>query len=379
MITIPTSLYIHFPWCIRKCNYCDFNSYAMLPNPQTQVKYINALVNDFNYEHKIHPRHSLVSIFLGGGTPSLFHPHYLGTLLNKINKIIRFEKNIEITLEANPGTFDLKKLTEFRALGINRLSLGIQSFQADKLKTLGRIHDAATAHQAITIARKARFTNLNLDLMYNLPHQTVTDACFDLKTASAFNPTHISWYQLTIEPNTPFGTNPPRTPQDTTCAQIETNGYQLLAHAGYQRYETSNYAQQNYECQHNLNYWQFGDYFGIGAGAHGKLTNLTTHAITRTQKPLKPHIYLNSKPTELAHTTKIPTPEIPLEFMLNALRLTTAIPINLFTNRTGLSLATIEPQLQHLIKQGVMQKNSSGFRLTPKGQKFLNQCLEVFV
>lgn len=373
MNIIPTSLYIHFPWCIRKCPYCDFNSYAT--SQIDENKYIETLIYDLQNDlHKFSVK-ELTSIFIGGGTPGLFSVNAIAKLLHEINRLINFRPNFEITIETNPGAMNQKKLFDLRAAGINRLSIGVQSFQNDKLKSLGRIHNKDDAISIIKMAHNAKFDNVNLDLMFGLPNQTCSDILFDLQTATALQPTHLSWYQLTIEKNTTFGKNPPHLPNEKTILNMHQQGSALLTDAGFNQYEISNFCKSGYKCQHNLNYWQFGDYLAIGAGAHGKITS--ANKIIRYIKPLKPEDYM--KQIIAPKTGHIEASKLPLEFMLNALRLVDGVPTKLFEQRTGLRLSCIKPQLKTAISQGFIETNNERIKPTKKGQQFLNQCLKIFV
>lgn len=387
----PLSLYIHVPWCVRKCPYCDFNSHqqqGVLP----EADYISALLQDLrNDSHYIQGR-LIHSIFIGGGTPSLFAASSFAHLFEEINRIVPFTDNMEITLEANPGTFEQEKFSAYRAAGINRLSIGVQSFNDFHLQTLGRIHGGAEALRAADIARKAGFDNFNLDLMFGLPSQTTTQACTDLTTAIACAPTHLSWYQLTIEPNTEFFRRQPVLPLDDDIAYMQDTGIALLANHGYQRYEISAYCQQDKQARHNLNYWQFGDYLGIGAGAHGKITLPSTTssrhssiavqqtaAIVRTRKTRMPAHYLDPA---LAFTTEaltVPTHELPLEFMMNAMRLSGGVELKLFAERTGLNAQQLQQPLQKLYKSGLLEADSTHLRPSAKGLQFLNEILLEFM
>lgn len=369
---IPLSLYIHFPWCIRKCPYCDFNSHALkdnLPEDQYISHLLDDLVQDLKYfnlkDRKIH------SIFMGGGTPSLFSPEAIYKLLHQIQSRVEFKSNLEITLEANPGTFEQDKFLGFRQAGINRLSIGIQSFQKDKLKALGRIHDDEAALKAIKIAKKSGFENFNIDLMHGLPNQTVEDAMFDIQTALGFLPPHLSWYQLTLEPNTLFYKQPPTLPAEGILADIQDSGGKLLAQHNYNNYEVSAYCQSGRECQHNLNYWQFGDYLGIGTGAHGKI------GLTRTAKNKHPKTYLDKN--FISSINIIEPNQIIFEFMLNALRLRKLITWDLFTERTGLEPKSISDKLNLLADKNLMVISQQGFALTTLGQRFLNDVLSAFL
>jgi len=383
MLTIPPlTLYIHLPWCIRKCPYCDFNSHA-IKNEIPEQDYINALLADLDNDlPKINGR-PLISIFIGGGTPSLFSPAAIEQLLTAIAKRVSFTKDIEITLEANPGTVELARFAGYRTAGVNRLSIGIQSFQADKLKALGRIHDDNEAIRAAETAHAAGFTNFNLDLMHGLPGQTIADALFDLKTAIALNPTHLSWYQLTIEPNTFFAHQPPVLPKDELMWEIQEQGYELLANQGFKQYEISAYSQTGKQCIHNKNYWEFGDYLGIGAGAHSKITG--NKGIERFYKKKNPKDYLNPLPNPLPEYREreseknINSTELPFEFMLNALRLYQDIPITLFEQRTGLSITTITDQLNQAQEKGLLNWDKNFIKTTELGKRFYNDLVEIFI
>lgn len=375
---IPLSLYIHLPWCIQKCPYCDFNSHA-LKGDLPEQNYIASLLNDLQQDiPKIHQR-SIRSIFFGGGTPSLFSPDSIALLLEKISKLMHFDSNIEITLEANPGTVEQQRFKNFRHAGINRLSIGIQSFQDDKLKTLGRIHDGENAKRAVTAAINAGFDNFNLDLMFGLPKQSLTDALSDLKTAIEFNPNHISWYQLTLEPNTFFYHQPPQLPEDDLIWEIQTQGQTLLRENNFIQYEVSAYAKPNQECQHNLNYWKFGDYLGIGAGAHGKLTLFDQQQILRTSKTKHPKAYLSNCNSYTDEEKIIATQEIPFEFMLNALRLSKPISWKLFSERTGLAKNIFNSQLLIAQEKELLQIEENHFYPTLLGKKYLNDLLQIFL
>lgn len=372
MKTIPTSLYIHFPWCIKKCPYCDFNSHT-LPTNFPEKEYIDALIKDLKISLTKFPAKELHSIFLGGGTPSLFSANSINKSLCKINKLIHFKRELEISIEINPATCDLQKLIELRAAGINRLSIGIQSFQNDKLKILGRIHDKDDAINLIKQTHNAGFININFDLIYGLPNQTCQNFLQDLKIAINLQPTHLSCYQLTLEKNTCFGRNPPILPDEEDILLMQQQIDAALTNSGFDKYEISNYCKPGYKCQHNLNYWQFGDYLAIGAGAHGKFTDGKN--IIRYIKPLNPDDYIcHSEGVQYAAEES----QIPLEFMLNALRLTAGVSKELFEHRTGLKPETIQHQLQKAIGQGFIEDNDTKIKPTPRGLQFLNQCLEIF-
>lgn len=375
---IPLSLYIHMPWCIRKCPYCDFNSHQ-LKNNLPEQQYLNTLLNDLDHDLTQVNNRTLKSIFIGGGTPSLFSPQAIEYLLNEIKKRITFDQNIEITLEANPGTVDQQRFIGFRQAGINRLSIGIQSFQADKLHKLGRIHNDEAAINAVHAVKNAGFEKYNLDLMHGLPDQSLADAIYDIQTALGFMPPHLSWYQLTLEPNTLFHHNPPQLPEEEILLNIQNNGHDLLTQNGYQHYEVSAYCQPDYECQHNINYWEFGDYLGIGAGAHSKITDIDKQIITRAWKIKHPVNYLKATNKYIGEETILNSPEIPFEFMLNALRLQKPIPIKLFEERTGLNFSTIEKQINQALQKQLLKIDQNTFSPTELGRLFLNNLITLFM
>ncbi len=373
----PLSLYIHIPWCVRKCPYCDFNSHTASPI-LPEEEYVDALLADLDLDlPHVHGR-ELRSIFFGGGTPSLFSAQALGRLLTGVEQRIRFASDIEITLEANPGTFEQEKFRAYRSLGINRLSIGIQSFQEAKLKALGRIHNGDEAIRAADMARQAGFDNFNLDLMHGLPGQSQEEALNDLRQAIALAPTHLSWYQLTLEPNTVFWNQPPVLPEDDILWDIQETGQQLLADNGYAQYEVSAYAQPGKAARHNLNYWAFGDFIGIGAGAHGKLSH-PDGRIIRTWKTRLPKDYLNpDKPFQAGHK-RLSTEELPFEFLMNALRLTDGVDAALFQERTGLSLASLASARREAEQRGLLKADPARLVATPQGQLFLNDLLQYFL
>jgi oxygen-independent coproporphyrinogen-3 oxidase len=374
--TIPLTLYVHIPWCVRKCPYCDFNSHAA-KDALPQELYVNALLQELDLHAPLLKNRTLSSIFFGGGTPSLFAPTMIARILDGIAQRMALIPDIEITLEANPGTVDQAHFVDFRHAGINRLSLGLQSLQNDKLQALGRIHDREQAMRAITVAQNAGFSNFNLDLMYGLPNQTIDDALADIRAALTFAPTHLSWYQLTIEPNTLFHHQPPVLPADETIWAMQLAGQQLLCEQGLQQYEVSAYARAAaLQCRHNLNYWQFGDYLGIGAGAHSKIT--TTENITRFAQVKQPRDYLARAQHPLAVKTLTEKDSI-FEFMLNALRLTQGVPITLFTQRTGLDMGRIEPLLAQAKQRGLLLNDAAIMRPTELGRRFLNDLMQMFL
>jgi len=373
----PLALYIHIPWCVRKCPYCDFNSHTASPVLPEQ-EYVDALLADLDQDlHAVYGR-ELTSIFFGGGTPSLFSAGALGRLLKGVEQRIPFAADIEITLEANPGTFEQEKFVAYRKLGINRLSIGIQSFQQEKLEALGRIHNGDEAVRAAGMARQAGFDNFNLDLMHGLPDQSLDDALSDLRQAIALKPTHISWYQLTLEPNTVFWNQPPVLPEDDTLWDIQEAGQALLAEHGYAQYEVSAYAQAGRPARHNLNYWSFGDFIGIGAGAHGKLSH-PDGRIVRTWKTRLPKDYLNPAKSFQAGEKSLSNDEMPFEFLMNALRLTAGVESRLYPERTGLSLETLAEGRREAEQSGLLQIEPSRLAATERGQLFLNDLLQQFL
>ncbi len=380
----PLSLYVHIPWCIKKCPYCDFNSHTNKGEALPENDYVDALLEDLaaetNSEHL--QGRQLVSIFFGGGTPSLFSAAAIARILHGAEQLIGFAPAIEITLEANPGTVEQQKFKGFREAGINRLSIGIQSFNDAHLERLGRIHNGAEALSAIDIARQAGFDNINLDLMHGLPEQTPEQALADLQQAIDLQPEHLSWYQLTIEPNTAFHSQPPLLPLENTLEHIQGRGHALLDSAGFSAYEISAYARPQRQSQHNRNYWQFGDYLGIGAGAHGKITDISGQKIIRSRKTRQPVDYLSrltQGKTYLAEQFSLDEAERPLEFLMNALRLRQGVPIKLFAERTGMPLTTIEAHWQALeAKQLVQPLTTERLSCSSLGLRFLDSILAEF-
>ncbi len=373
----PLALYIHIPWCVRKCPYCDFNSHAAGPELPEDA-YVSALLDDFDRDLPAALGRPLTSIFFGGGTPSLFSAAALGRLLEGLRARIPMAPDVEITLEANPGTFEQDKFVAYRKLGINRLSIGIQSFQADKLEALGRIHSGDEALRAAEMARRAGFDNFNLDLMHGLPGQSQEEALDDLRQAIALAPTHLSWYQLTLEPNTVFWNQPPQLPEDDILWDIQEAGQALLASAGFAQYEVSAYARPGRPARHNLNYWSFGDFIGIGAGAHGKLTG-ADGSVRRTWKTRLPKDYLNLAKPYLAGEKVLAPEELPFEFLMNALRLTEGVPAALFPERTGLPLAALEEGRRAAEQKGLLRVEPERLAATERGQLFLNDLLQLFL
>ncbi len=374
----PLSLYIHFPWCIRKCPYCDFNSHTLLTE-LPEKNYINTLLVDLEQDLDKLQNRPLISIFMGGGTPSLFSCDTLNYLLVELAKRLEFSDAIEITLEANPGTVEYQRFNGYREAGINRLSLGIQSFSTEKLKILGRIHDGNEAIKAVSAAKTAGFTNINLDLMHGLPQQNIKEGLQDLQIAFSLEPTHISWYQLTIEPNTEFYQRPPQLPLEETMGELQERGEAILKQKAYKHYEISAFSKDGYYCNHNRNYWQFGDYIGIGAGAHSKITDTKKKTIRRAWKQKNPKTYLAQKNHFLVEEKFILVEDLPFEFMLNALRLYQKIPAELFQQRTGLSFSRIQPILHKAQEQGLLTYDVLGMETTEFGKRFYNNLLGLFM
>jgi oxygen-independent coproporphyrinogen-3 oxidase len=376
----PLTLYIHLPWCLRKCPYCDFNSH-LLPEKFPEKAYIDALIRDLEQDLPRIWGRRIRSIFMGGGTPSLFSPEALDQLLSAVRARLPWTSQMEITLEANPGAIDHGRFTEFRAIGINRLSLGVQSFNDDALKRLGRIHSSQESYQAIAAAYDAGFDNINLDLMFGLPEQTEALALADVETAINLAPNHISHYQLTIEPHTYFHRYPPSLPAEEAIDTWQEACHLRLAHAGYNHYEISAFARRGQQSQHNLNYWCFGDYLGIGAGAHGKISDAMANRITRIWKVKHPTDYLAKAGTAegIAGEATLSPKEAAFEFMLNALRLTAGFPSQLFQDRTGLSLSIVEKTLQEAGALELIKWDFQSIRPTKKGLALLNELLQLFL
>lgn len=372
---IPLSLYIHVPWCVRKCPYCDFNSHP-LKAEIPELAYVNALIADLQQQLHLVQNRPIHSIFIGGGTPSLLSADAYQGLFSALYELVDIYPNTEITLEANPGTVEQARFSAYRQLGINRLSLGIQSFQDDKLKMLGRIHSGTEALAAIKTAKKAGFDNFNLDLMFGLPQQHLADALFDLQTALECQPTHLSWYQLTLEPNTAFAHTPPTLPEHDAIADMQDAGQALLKQRGFKQYEISAYSKDNRRCLHNLNYWQFGDYIGIGAGAHGKVTDVNTGEVTRRWNIKHPKRYLDAD-TYCAEQKTIPHNELAIEFLLNALRLTQPVPIDYLEQRCKLSIDSLSEFSKKAAELDLLHIKNQQFCITPRGSQYLNDLLAL--
>jgi putative oxygen-independent coproporphyrinogen III oxidase len=373
----PLSLYIHFPWCIRKCPYCDFNSLT-LDGELLAAEYIHKMLQDLTCDLPKLTHRSLTSIYFGGGTPSLFSPHEIAKILDHVAKEFALPQDIEITFEANPGTIDAKKCQELRAIGINRISLGVQSFQDAKLKALGRIHDALQAKEALHCVQNAGFENYNLDLMFGLPEQTIADAVSDLQVALQFNPKHISWYQLAIEPTTNFAINPPLLPPEDIIWNMQQQGQGLLAQQGYEHYEISAYAQPGGYSQHNMNYWTFGDYLGIGSAAHSKIT-IEPGKIQRFSKIADPSVYLRRADDFIAEAYVVNTKELLFECLLNMLRLAQPIKLGLIAERTNLNFDVIISALKPAIERRFLEIRENTIHTTEHGKNFFNDMLELFI
>lgn len=371
----PLSLYIHIPWCVQKCPYCDFNSHALKGDVPHQ-EYVDHLLADLDADLPLASGRELHSIFIGGGTPSLLSAEAMQALLDGVRARIPLTPDAEITMEANPGTVEADRFSGYQRAGINRISIGVQSFDPQKLTRLGRIHGPDEAKRAAHLATGLGLRSFNLDLMHGLPDQSLDEALDDLRQAIALNPPHLSWYQLTIEPNTLFSSRPPTLPDDDALWDIYEQGHALLSAAGYQQYETSAYAKPGYQCQHNLNYWRFGDYLGIGCGAHGKLT-FSDGRILRTVKVRHPRGYMQGTYLDKQHD--VANDERPFEFFMNRFRLLEAAPRANFTAYTGLEEHSIRPQLDQALAQGYLTETATHWQITEHGKLFLNSLLELFL
>ena len=377
----PLALYIHFPWCEKKCPYCDFNSHQVKDGVQgfDEARYIKALITDLETELPRIWGRQVHSIFIGGGTPSLLSPTGMNDLLSAIRARVNLEPGAEITMEANPGSVEADKFAAFAKSGINRVSLGIQSFQDEQLKALGRIHNGEEAKQAIAIAVE-NFKSVNIDLMYGLPNQSLAAAKADIETALSFKTPHLSLYNLTLEPNTYFANFPPKLPSEDEIDAIFEQNLELLTAAGYKRYEVSAYAKKDQECKHNLNYWRFGDYIGIGAGAHGKIS--FPDKVTRQVRERHPETYMQameSKGNALIESRDVSAKDLPFEFMLNTLRLTDGVETKTFSERTGLPLHVISKGLEEASKKGLLSENPTALKATDLGLRYLNNLQEMFL
>ena len=378
MNNIPLALYIHLPWCVRKCPYCDFNSHEIKNGSFPEQEYVDAVVRDLKFSADQFQGRKLESVFLGGGTPSLISAQGIGAILEAVDDVSGLRYGTEITLEANPGAADSRRFAGYRGLGVNRLSIGAQSFDDNKLKSIGRIHDAAEARSAVVAGTAAGFANINIDLMYGLPGQTAADALADLAVAVSLEPAHVSWYQLTIEPNTMFHAKPPTLPGDDLTWEMQSCGADYLAGQGYRQYEVSAWSRPDSECRHNLNYWQFGDYLGVGAGAHGKITNGT---VTRQSRLRVPQSYMRAagSATVIAAQRTLSEQDCILEFMLNALRLKNGVPLSCFSARTGLAPEHVQEQTDAARADGLLEQEPALLKATKKGARYLNDLLQYFM
>ncbi|EKB25643.1 radical SAM family heme chaperone HemW [Aeromonas dhakensis] len=374
----PLSLYIHVPWCVQKCPYCDFNSHAQkgeLPH----LEYVAALLEDLEQDLHWAQGRPLSSIFIGGGTPSLLSVEAMQALLDGVRARIALTADCEITMEANPGTVEADKFAGFQRAGINRISIGVQSFQQEKLTRLGRIHGPEEARKAAELAHAIKLPTFNLDLMHGLPDQSLDDALYDLQQAIDCAPPHLSWYQLTIEPNTAFASKPPKLPEDDTLWEIYEQGHAMLTAQGYQQYEISAYAKAGYQCRHNLNYWRFGDYLGIGCGAHGKVTDVVNGQILRTAKVKHPKGYLDPSRPYLDEQWQVSADDLPLEYFMNRFRLFEPAPKAEFEAYTGLPLERVETMLTIAQSKELIEDLGDSWQLTSLGHRYLNVLLELFM
>jgi putative oxygen-independent coproporphyrinogen III oxidase len=374
----PLSLYVHLPWCIRKCPYCDFNSHEMKVGELPEQRYLDALVADLEAALPLVWGRTVHSIFIGGGTPSLFSPKAIDRLLADVRARLKLEPDCEVTLEANPGTFEKDRFKAFRSAGVTRLSVGVQSFNDQHLKALGRVHDRAQAIAAVEEAQRS-FDTFNLDLMYALPGQSLAQLEQDLAQAMALMPPHLSVYHLTIEPNTYFAKFPPQVPEDDAAYAMLDRITEVTSATGLQRYEISAYAKPGHGCWHNLNYWQFGDYLGIGAGAHSKLS--FAHRVVRQVRLREPRLYMEGAlaGNAVAQDTEVGRRDLPFEFMLNTLRLRDGFEVQQFFERTGLPLAAIEPGLKQAEEKGLVERTATHIRPTERGFDFLSDLQGLFL
>lgn len=371
---LPVSLYIHYPWCIRKCPYCDFNSYPKNKSVCTDESYLNALIIDFKQNINLISNRKFNAVYFGGGTPSLFSPKLMEKLMHEISPYC--EENCEISMEANPGTVSLESLKDYRSLGVNRISLGVQSFDDRELKLLGRIHDSKAAIEACNNVIKAGFDNFNIDIMHGLPEQTTQKALADIKIAASLGCNHLSWYELTLEEDTYFGSHPPKLPNEDNLADIEDQGFVLLKELGFNRYEVSGYTKDR-RCQNNLNYWFFYDYFGIGAGAHSKIQ--IGDKTCRRGNPQKPSSYIEEVKNKKNNFFEVKKSDLPFEFMLNRLRVFDETKYDEFENTTRLNFSTVKDKLEKAKGEGLLRFSDTGYALTDKGRWMLNDILELFL
>lgn len=376
----PLALYAHFPWCVRKCPYCDFNSYAVRDGDGfAEEPYLEALTADLEAQAQAAGAREVISIFLGGGTPSLFSPGAIARVLEAAGRHLRLAADLEVTLEANPGTIERGRFAEYRAAGVNRVSLGAQSFEAGRLSALGRVHTPRETRRAAEELHAAGIGNFNLDLMYGLPGQDAAGAARDVEEALRLEPAHVSHYQLTIEPGTVYAGRPPSLPDEEAVERMLAVCGERLFEAGFSQYEVSAYAGAGRACRHNLNYWRFGDYLGIGAGAHGKLTAAAAGQVWRSAQPREPRRYSAVAAHGAGGRRSVPAADLPFEFMLNALRLVDGFEAQLFTRRTGLVWETVEPTLDGLAGEGLIVRDGMRYRATPMGLRFLNDVLTRFL
>ncbi|MFT5923171.1 MAG: putative oxygen-independent coproporphyrinogen III oxidase [Paraglaciecola sp.] len=376
----PLSLYIHIPWCVQKCPYCDFNSHGQKGQVLPESEYVSHLLDDLAEDAKLVGDRAIHSIFIGGGTPSLFSAQAIHTLLDGVKKRVNLLADAEITMEANPGTVESQRFADYVKAGITRISIGIQSFQPEKLTALGRVHDECQALKAAELAKSIGLNSFNLDLMHGLPKQSLEDAMFDLNTAITQLPPHLSWYQLTIEPNTQFHSKPPKLPEDELLWDIQEQGDELLRQAGFEQYEISAYSQAGQQCQHNLNYWRFGDYLGIGCGAHGKITLANENHIIRTVKVKHPKGYMDLTRRYTSDKKVVPEQDLPFEFFMNRFRLLEPCPKSDYSNLTGISLDNAtKKNLETAITRGLLVESSDAWQVTPLGRRYLNTLLEMMV
>ena len=383
----PLSLYIHLPWCIKKCPYCDFNSHAIdketFPDSKQENAYVDALIKDIESELPRIWGRSIVSIFIGGGTPSLFSAEAIDRLMAALRSRLTFYHNTEVTMEANPGSAEADRFKAYRESGVNRLSIGVQSFDDKKLKALGRVHNSIEALNAVAMAKDAGFDEINIDLMFGLPDQSIDEALSDLEIAMDLQPTHLSWYQLTIEPNTVFYSKPPALPKDDLLWDMQQQGQTYISDRGFNQYEISAYARkgENHQCQHNRNYWQFGDYLGIGAGAHGKLTHVAEGKIERYARHRLPQKYVDkvTQSSAITETRLLSRDELPLEFMMNLLRLNEGFHPSLFIEHTGLPLSQIQKQLEVAEEKALIEWNINKIKPTESGHRYLNDLIQIFM
>jgi putative oxygen-independent coproporphyrinogen III oxidase len=376
----PLSLYIHIPWCVQKCPYCDFNSHGQKGQVLPESEYVSHLLDDLTEDAKLVGDRVIHSIFIGGGTPSLFSAQAIQTLLDGVKKRVNLLVDAEITMEANPGTVESQRFADYVKAGITRISIGVQSFQPEKLAALGRIHDENQALNAVKLAKNIDLNSFNLDLMHGLPKQSLEDAMFDLNSAITQQPPHLSWYQLTIEPNTQFHSKPPKLPEDELLWDIQERGDELLKQAGFEQYEISAYSQVGQQCQHNLNYWRFGDYLGIGCGAHGKITLANKNQIVRTVKVKHPKGYMDLTRSYMSDKKVVPSEDLPFEFFMNRFRLLEPCPKSDYSDFTGLAMDdSTKKNLQIALNRGLLVESADEWRVTQLGRRYLNTLLEMMV